>query len=110
VSPNKRYSGLEGRAKEGAQEDAQGPWWWRIFAGEEEIMQEGIEQNALELLQAIREHHPDRSGGIPPARRGPVLHHHAAGHGDAARSVISASLSPGPDDPRRSLWARLFRC
>jgi hypothetical protein len=27
------------------------------------IMQEGIEQNALELLQAIREHHPDIYAG-----------------------------------------------
>jgi hypothetical protein len=26
-------------------------------------MQEGIEQNALELLQAIREHHPDIYAG-----------------------------------------------
>src|SRR5918997_6960120 len=105
-------------------------------------MQDRIEQNALELLHAIREHHPDiyagawvnpykslhgsaggwsgprfyplqsgygifagrgrigGSGGIPRARgRRPALHHHAAGHGDAARSVISASLSPGPMAP-----------
>src|SRR5215216_677433 len=35
------------------------------------------------------------SGGIGRARgRGPALHHHAEGHGDAARSVISASLGP----------------
>jgi hypothetical protein len=27
------------------------------------IMQEGIEQNALELLHAIREHHPDIYAG-----------------------------------------------
>src|SRR5829696_8313938 len=51
------------------------------------------------------------SGGIPRARgRRSALHHHAEGNGDAARSVISASLSPYPDDPRRSFWARLFRC
>src|SRR5688500_3612940 len=40
------------------------------------------------------------SGGIPRARGSrPTLHHHAAWHGDAARSVTSASLSPAPDDP-----------
>src|SRR5215216_1597828 len=37
------------------------------------------------------------SGGIPRARgRRTTLHHHAPGYGDAARSVISASLGPGP--------------
>src|SRR5688500_6063014 len=97
-------------------------------------MQEGIEQNALELLHAIREHHSDiyagawvnpyaaaLEAGLDPdsthyrvameylqaedvleeaeefrALGGsrPALHHHAEGHRDAARSVISASLDP----------------
>jgi hypothetical protein len=53
---------LEGRAREGAQEDAQRPWW-RRSSESRRIMQEGIEQNALELLHAIREHHPDIYAG-----------------------------------------------
>ena len=90
-------------------------------------MQDRIERYALELLHAIREHHPDiyagawvnpytaaleagldpdsssyRSGygisasrgrtgvggGNPRASRKPALHHHAPGHGDAARGVM----------------------
>src|SRR5829696_7558133 len=48
------------------------------------------------------------SGGIPRARgRRPALHHHAAGHGDAARSVISASLGPGPGGGGSSEGSRL---
>jgi hypothetical protein len=111
-------------------------------------MHDRIEQNALELLQAIREHHPDiyagawvnpytaaleagldpnsthytysgygisagqgrtrGGGGIPRARgRRPTLHHHAEGYGDAARSVISASLGPGPGGGGSSEGSRL---
>src|SRR5215204_5427214 len=115
---------LEGRAREGVQGDHQRPWWRRGSEGRR-IMQDRIEQNALELLHAIREHHPDiyagawvnpstaaLEAGLDPdstqytvameylqaedvleeaeesrARRRPALHHHAPGHGDAARSV-----------------------
>jgi hypothetical protein len=53
---------LEGRAREGDQEGQQSPG---DVGGSEDrrIMQERIEQNALELLQAIREHHPDIYAG-----------------------------------------------
>src|SRR5215213_7433894 len=48
-------------------------------------------------------------GGIPRARRRrPALHHHAPGHGDTARSVISASLGLGPDESQRGWWRRLL--
>ena len=109
-------------------------------------MQDRIEQNALELLHAIREHHPDiyagawvnpytaaLEAGLDPDSthytvameylqaedvleeaeesrelgRRPALHHHAAGHGDAARSVISASLGPGPGGGGSSEGSRL---
>jgi hypothetical protein len=37
-------------------------WWRRIFGGRR-FMQERIERNALELLHAIRMHHPDIYAG-----------------------------------------------
>src|SRR5215208_2603723 len=46
----------------GVQEGAQWPWWRRVFGGRR-IMQDRIEQNALELLHAIRDHHPDIYAG-----------------------------------------------
>jgi len=52
---------LKGGAREGAKEGGKRPRR-RMFGGRR-IMQDRIEQNALELLHAIREHHPDIYAG-----------------------------------------------
>jgi hypothetical protein len=54
---------LEGGAREGTQRRANRAPGGGGASESRRIMQERIEQNALELLQAIREHHPDIYAG-----------------------------------------------
>jgi hypothetical protein len=54
---------VDGQTREGAQRRANRAPGGGGGSEERRIMQEGIEQNALELLHAIREHHPDIYAG-----------------------------------------------